>query len=83
MLDTVRQWIDEQGSNKQETLRRLTSDSVQNHKNIRIGAKDEYSGHVHNSIAGEGGLQGMLASHNVHVVSWQVLEMEWKTSSYI
>ncbi|KAI9638574.1 putative heterokaryon incompatibility protein HET-C [Dioszegia hungarica] len=73
MLDTVRQWIDEQGSNKQETLRRLTSDSVQNHKNIRIGAKDEYSGHVHNSIAGEGGLQGMLASHNVHVPGNQVL----------
>lgn len=69
MLQTMRQWSDEQGRDKQEILNRLTSDAVQNHRNIRIGAKGD-AAHVHNTgFVPDGGLQSVLAQNNVHVVS--------------
>jgi hypothetical protein len=69
MLGKVREWIDSQGHNKQEVLNRLTAAAVKDHRNKRIGDTSNTSGHVHNSMLPEGGLQQVLAQHNVHVVS--------------
>ena len=68
MLGRVKSWIDSTGRDKQELLRRLSSDSVKNHKNKRIGDTSS-DAHVHNAMLPEGGLQQVLAQHNVHVVS--------------
>lgn len=66
----MRNWIESTGRDKQEILNRLSSDSVRNGKNKRIGDTSTDTGHVH---AGgglpDGGLQGLLAQHNVHMVS--------------
>lgn len=69
MIDKVKAWIDGTGRDKQEILNRLTADSVKNHKNKRIGDTSDTSGHVHNQMLPEGGLQQVLAQHNVHVAS--------------
>lgn len=69
MLGRVKNWIDSTGRDKQEILRRLTSDSVKNHKNKRIGDTSTETGHVHNTMLPDGGLQQVLAQHNIHVVS--------------
>jgi hypothetical protein len=69
MLDKMRHWIDTQGRDKHEVLQRLTSDNVKAGKNKRIGDNSASTGHVHNSMLPEGGLQQVLAQHNVHVVS--------------
>ncbi|EIW69543.1 hypothetical protein TREMEDRAFT_73894 [Tremella mesenterica DSM 1558] len=73
MLDTLRTWIDTRGKDKHEVLNRLTSDNVRAGKNRRIGDTSENTGHVHNSLLPEGGLQAVLAQHNVHVPGAQVL----------
>ena len=67
MLDKMRAWIDSRGNDKQEILNRLTSDHVKSGNNKRIGDTSE-SGHVHNAMLPEGGLQQVFAQHNVHVV---------------
>ncbi|KAH9922490.1 heterokaryon incompatibility protein Het-C-domain-containing protein [Fomitopsis serialis] len=37
MLDFMKRWVDELGSDRNEVLRRLTKQSVRNHMNVRIG----------------------------------------------
>ncbi|KAL7422224.1 hypothetical protein Q5752_002870 [Cryptotrichosporon argae] len=73
MMDRMRAWIDTRGSQKNELLNRLTSESVRAGKNKRIGDNSSATGHVHNHLLPEGGLQAALASHNVHVPGAQVL----------
>ncbi|KAK8869938.1 hypothetical protein IAR55_000506 [Kwoniella newhampshirensis] len=72
MLDKMRAWVDGTGRDKQELLNRLTSDSVKAGKNKRIGDTSG-SGHVHNQMLPEGGLQQVLAQQNIHVPGAQVL----------
>lgn len=69
MLDKMRAWLDSTGNNRGELLRRLTSDAVRHHKNVRIGDTSASTGHVHNALLPEGGLQQVVAQHNIHVVS--------------
>lgn len=69
MLDKLRAWIDSRGRDKQEIVNRLTSGNVKSGNNKRIGDNSQSTGHVHNSMLPEGGLQQVLAQHNVHVVS--------------
>jgi hypothetical protein len=68
MLDKMHHWIDSQGGNKREILNRLTADNVKAGKNRRIGDTSGATGHAHNAMLPEGGLQQVLAQHNVHVV---------------
>ena len=68
MLDKMKQWFHGTGSHQHEILNRLTSESVKAGKNKRIGDNSSNTGHVHNSMLPEGGLQSVLAQHNVHVV---------------
>lgn len=69
MTERMKMWFEAQGNNRSEIIRRLTSDSVKNHGNKRIGftSTDETS-HSHGSLP-PGGLQGVLAAQGVHVVS--------------
>lgn len=69
MLDKMRAWFDNCGRDKQEILNRLTSDSVKAHRNKRLGDNSDSGGGEHNHGSLGGGLQGVLASHNVSVVS--------------
>ena len=68
MLEKMRAWIDSRGHEKQEVLNRLTSHNVKIGNNRRIGDHSQTTGHVHNSLLPEGGLQQALAQHGVHVV---------------
>jgi len=68
MLDKMRAWIDSRGHEKQEILHRVTSNNVRTGNNKRIGDQSLATGHVHSSMLPEGGLQQVLAQHNVHVV---------------
>lgn len=49
-------------------------DSVQNHKNTRIGSTDTAHNHSHGMLP-EGGLQGFVAQQNMHVVSLPALSL--------
>jgi hypothetical protein len=69
MLDKMRAWLDKI-QNRGEILNRLTSDAVRQHRNVRPGDTSAQGGHVHNAMLPEGGLQAVVASHNIHVVSW-------------
>ena len=69
MLDKMQAWFDGCGRDKQEILNRLTSDSVRAHRNKRLGDKSDSGGGEHNHGSISGGLQGVLAQHNVSVVS--------------
>lgn len=71
MLDKMRAWIDSTG-NKGEILNRLTSDAVRQHRNVRPGHTGGDT-HVHNALLPEGGLQAVVASHNIHVVSSSII----------
>ncbi|WVF72344.1 hypothetical protein IAT40_007158 [Kwoniella sp. CBS 6097] len=73
MLDKMKAWIDGQGSHKNEILNRLTADNVKQGKNKRIGDNSQSTGHVHNQMLPEGGLQQVVASHNIHVPGAQLL----------
>lgn len=73
MLDKMREWINGTGSNRNETLHRLTSDMVKQGKNRRIGDTSTTSGHVHNQLLPEGGLQQVIAQQNIHVPGASVL----------
>lgn len=73
MLDKMREWINSTGSNKNEILHRLTSDMVKQGKNRRIGDTSATTGHVHNQLLPEGGLQQVIAQQNVHVPGASVL----------
>ncbi|WRT66987.1 uncharacterized protein IL334_003953 [Kwoniella shivajii] len=72
MLDKMRNWIDTV-HNKNEILNRLTSDKVKSGGNKRIGDTSQATGHVHNQMLPEGGLQQVVASHNIHVPGAQYL----------
>ncbi|KAK4689945.1 hypothetical protein P7C73_g156, partial [Tremellales sp. Uapishka_1] len=73
MMNKMRQWIDTRGQHKQETINRLTSESVRAGKNRRIGDQSQDHGHVHNALLPQGGLQQVLQQHNVHVPGAPVL----------
>lgn len=74
MMDRMKKWLDSTGRDRAELLRRLTPDSVKQGRNKRIGHENDDPGaHVHNSVLPEGGLQSVLASHNMHVPGAQVL----------
>lgn len=73
MLDKMREWFNGQGRDQQEVLNRLTSANVKAGKNKRIGDNSASTGHVHNQMLPDGGLQQVLAQHNVHVPGSQVL----------
>jgi hypothetical protein len=68
MLNKLREWIDHQGNKKQAVLDRLTSQAVREHRNKRLGDNSTDGGHVHNAMLPQGGLQQVLAQHQVHVV---------------
>ncbi|WWC69599.1 uncharacterized protein I206_103542 [Kwoniella pini CBS 10737] len=72
MLDKMKNWIDTVHQ-KQEILNRLTSDKVKAGGNRRIGDTSQSTGHVHNQLLPDGGLQQVVASHNVHVPGAQYL----------
>ncbi|WWC61274.1 uncharacterized protein I303_103855 [Kwoniella dejecticola CBS 10117] len=72
MLDKMRNWIDTVHQ-KQEILNRLTADKVKAGGNKRIGDNSQSTGHVHNQLLPEGGLQQVVASHNMHVPGAQFL----------
>lgn len=77
MLDYMHQWIESQGSHKQEVLNRLTAAKVRSNDNRRIGDTSSVA-HSHDHHAGgvpSQGLQGVLATHNVHVPGAQYLNM--------
>jgi hypothetical protein len=67
MMEKMQHWISTV-NNRGEILRRLTADSVKSGGNKRIGDESAATGHVH-SMLPDGGLQQVLAQHNVHVVS--------------
>lgn len=69
MLQKMKQWIDSRGHDKQEILHRLSSANVKSGNNKRIGDQSQSTGHVHNAMLPQGGLQEVLKQHNVHVVS--------------
>ncbi|KAH8080941.1 heterokaryon incompatibility protein HET-C [Filobasidium floriforme] len=72
MLERMRQWFQAQGRNQGEIIKRLSMDSVQNHKNTRIGSTDTAHNHSHGMLP-EGGLQGFVAQQNMHVPGASVL----------
>lgn len=73
MLQHMRTWIDSTGRDKQEILRRLGKEAVRSGGNKRIGDTSTDTGHSHGSLP-SGGLQGALAQHNIHVVSFKSCE---------
>lgn len=77
MLDKMHAWFNSTGNDRSEILRRLTADNVKQGKNKRIGDNSTDTGHVHNSLLPEGGLQQVLAQHNVHVVSAASHRIVW------
>ncbi|KAI5455097.1 hypothetical protein NCC49_002368 [Naganishia albida] len=66
MTDEFHQWFQSLGSNQREILNRLTENSVRNHRNKRIGDNSDTTGHSHGALP-DGGLQAVLAQHQVHV----------------
>ncbi|CDZ97898.1 Heterokaryon incompatibility Het-C [Phaffia rhodozyma] len=66
MMAYMKQWIDTQPK-KQEILNRLTKASVRSNNNRRIGdTSGSNNSHDHGGVPSQG-LQGVLATHNVHV----------------
>lgn len=53
-------------AHQREVINRLTADSVRNGRNKRIGDNSSSTGHSHGSLP-DGGLQAVLAQHQVHV----------------
>ncbi|GHJ86223.1 hypothetical protein NliqN6_2625 [Naganishia liquefaciens] len=72
MTDEFRNWFQSQGSNQREILNRLTADSVRANRNKRIGDNSTTTGHSHGALP-DGGLQAVLAQHQVHVPGAQYL----------
>ena len=68
MMDKMHAWFEGCGRDKNEILNRLTSDAVRGHRNKRLGDNSDAGGGEHNHGSLGGGLQGVLASHNVSVV---------------
>jgi len=68
MIEVVKTWFNEQGNNKNEIINRLSSENVKAGKNRRLGDNSASTGHVHNQMLPEGGLQQVLAQHQIHVV---------------
>ncbi|WVN85209.1 uncharacterized protein L203_100354 [Cryptococcus depauperatus CBS 7841] len=73
MLDGMREWLRGTGSDQREILSRLTADSVKQSKNRRIGDTSQNTGHVHNQLLPEGGLQQVVAQQNMHVPGANIL----------
>lgn len=69
MLEHMRKWWQEQGKDQRASLERLTSAAVREGKNKRIGDNSVSTGHVHNQLLPEGGLQEVIAQHNIGIVS--------------
>ncbi len=72
MQERLRQWLDAQGSKQHEVISRLTEQAVKNHNNKRLGDTSSSTDHSHGSLP-DGGLQGVLAQQNIHVVSWVLI----------
>ncbi|WVQ78200.1 hypothetical protein IAT38_000283 [Cryptococcus sp. DSM 104549] len=73
MLDKMREWINSTGNHKNELISRLSADNVKAGKNRRIGDTSAQTGHVHNALLPDGGLQQVIAQQNIHVPGAQVL----------
>ncbi|TYJ55362.1 hypothetical protein B9479_003977 [Cryptococcus floricola] len=73
MIDKMREWFESTGNDKNEILNRLSSDNVKEGKNKRIGDTSTDTGHVHNQLLPEGGLQQVIAQQNIHVPGAQYL----------
>jgi hypothetical protein len=67
MLDHMRKWWQEQGKDQKASLERLTAQAVREGRNKRIGDNSVSTGHVHNQLLPEGGLQQVIAQHNIQV----------------
>ncbi len=72
MLGKMRERIDSRDHDKQEILIRLTSQNVKIGNNKWIGDNSLATGHVHNTLLPDGGLQQVLAQHNMHVVGYML-----------
>lgn len=71
----MKQWIESQGHNQREVLSRLTKAKVRSGDNRRIGDTSSVShSHDHGGVPSQG-LQGVLATHNVHVPGAQYLNV--------
>lgn len=73
MIEVVTKWYNEQGSNQREIINRLSSENVKAGKNRRIGDNSASTGHVHNTMLPDGGLQQVLAEHKIHVPGANIL----------
>ncbi|TXT13760.1 hypothetical protein VHUM_01127 [Vanrija humicola] len=69
MFNHMGKWLNELGSNKNQAIDRLTAESVKGGKNKRIGDNSTDTGHVHNPLLPDGGLQAVIAQHGGHMVS--------------
>ncbi|BEI86570.1 hypothetical protein CcaverHIS002_0608570 [Cutaneotrichosporon cavernicola] len=67
MLDHMHKWWQEQGKDQQPSLERLTAQAVREGRNKRIGDNSVSTGHVHNQLLPEGGLQQVIAQHNIQI----------------
>ncbi|GMK57922.1 hypothetical protein CspeluHIS016_0407560 [Cutaneotrichosporon spelunceum] len=65
MLDHMHKWWQEQGKDQQASLERLSSQAVREGRNKRIGDNSVSTGHVHNQLLPDGGLQQVIAQHNM------------------
>ena len=71
MLEKMHHWYNTV-PNRGEILNRLNAENIKAGKNHRIGDQSQTTGHVHNSLLPEGGLQQVLAQQNIHVVSFML-----------
>ncbi|CAK9782756.1 Het-C-domain-containing protein [Cutaneotrichosporon oleaginosum] len=67
MLDHMHKWWQGQGKDQQASLQRLTAQAVREGRNKRIGDDSVSTGHVHNQMLPEGGLQQVIAQHNIQI----------------
>ncbi|KAH9836368.1 heterokaryon incompatibility protein Het-C-domain-containing protein [Rhodofomes roseus] len=62
MLDYMKRWVDELGSDRNEVLRRLTKQNVRNHMNVRIGHEGQAQGFTAAQQAGMQAQTDLLGS---------------------
>ncbi|TFY67108.1 hypothetical protein EVJ58_g1851 [Rhodofomes roseus] len=62
MLDYMKRWVDELGSDRTEVLRRLTKQNVRNHMNVRIGHEGQAQGFTAAQQAGMQAQTDLLGS---------------------
>ncbi|KAL1411226.1 hypothetical protein Q8F55_002177 [Vanrija albida] len=73
MFNHMGKWLNELGSNKNQAIDRLTSESVKGGKNKRIGDNSTDTGHVHNQLLPDGGLQAVIAQQGGHMPGASIL----------